>query len=59
MIRDVHPGSGFFTHPRSQIQGSKRHWIPDPQHCIVPEGTVYPDPEPSGYDLLERKISEG
>ncbi len=34
-IRVVHPGSRswFFTHPGSQIQGSKRHRIPDPQHC--------------------------
>jgi hypothetical protein len=34
MIRDVLPGSGswFFTHPGSQIQGSKRHRIPEPQH---------------------------
>jgi hypothetical protein len=42
MIRVVHPGSGslFFTHPGSmgqngtgsQIHGSKRHRIPDPQH---------------------------
>jgi hypothetical protein len=34
MIRVVHPGSGLFTHPGSQIQGSKRHRIPnpDPQH---------------------------
>jgi hypothetical protein len=29
-------GSGFFTHPGSRIQGSKRHRIPDPQHCISP-----------------------
>jgi len=37
MIRVVHPGSGCWLsiHPRSQIQGSKRHRIPDPdpQHC--------------------------
>ncbi len=33
MIRVVHPGSGFFTHPGSRIQASKRHRIPDPQHC--------------------------
>jgi hypothetical protein len=26
----------FYFHPRSQIQGSKRHWNsdPDPQHCV-------------------------
>ncbi len=31
MIRVVHHGSGFFfTHPKSQIQGSKRHRIPEP-----------------------------
>jgi hypothetical protein len=32
MIRVVYPGSGsgFFTHPGSRIQGSKRHRIPDP-----------------------------
>ncbi len=29
MIRVVHPGSIFLTHPRSRIQGSKRHRIPD------------------------------
>jgi hypothetical protein len=38
MIWVVHPGSGswVFTHPRSRIQESKRHRIPDPdpQHCI-------------------------
>jgi hypothetical protein len=37
MIRVVHsgPGSWFFTHPGSRIQGSKRRQIPDPdpQHC--------------------------
>ncbi len=27
----VHPGSGFFTHPGSRIQGSKRQRIPDPE----------------------------
>ena len=27
-------GSWFFTHHWSRIQGSKRHRIPDPQHCI-------------------------
>ncbi len=34
MIRVVHPGSGCWlsTHPRSRIQGSKRHRIP--QHWI-------------------------
>ncbi len=32
MIRDVHPGSWFFTHPGSRIQRSKRYRIPDPQH---------------------------
>ncbi len=21
--------------PRSRIQGSKRHWIPDPEHCLL------------------------
>jgi hypothetical protein len=30
------PGSGFFPipdlEPGSRIQGSKKHWIPDPQH---------------------------
>ncbi len=33
MIRVVHPGSGswLFTHPRFRVQGSKRHWIPDPR----------------------------
>ncbi len=32
MIRDIHPGSGFwfFSHPGSRIQGIKRHRIPDP-----------------------------
>ncbi len=32
MIRVVHPGSGswFFTHPGSQIQGSKKYRILDP-----------------------------
>ncbi len=36
MIRIVHPGSGCWlsTHPGSRIQGSKRHRIPDPQHCL-------------------------
>jgi hypothetical protein len=35
MIWGVHPGSGFFTHPGSRIQESKRHRTPDPdpQHC--------------------------
>jgi hypothetical protein len=28
-----YPDSDPFTHPRSRIQGSKRHRIPDPQHC--------------------------
>jgi hypothetical protein len=32
MIRAVYPRSGFFTHPGSRIQGSKRDRIPDPQH---------------------------
>ncbi len=32
MMRVVHPGSGFSTHPGSRIQGSKRHRIPDPQN---------------------------
>jgi hypothetical protein len=38
MIRVVHPGSGswFFTHPRSPIQGSKRHRIPDPPYFLKP-----------------------
>jgi hypothetical protein len=35
MIRDVHPGSGFFSMPgsgsRIRIQGSKKHWLPDPE----------------------------
>ncbi len=39
MIRDVHPGFGswYLTHSGSRIQGSKRHWIPDPdsKHCLV------------------------
>jgi hypothetical protein len=30
MILVVHPGSWFFTHPESLIQGSKGHRIPDP-----------------------------
>jgi hypothetical protein len=35
MIRVVHPGSGFHFLPilDPRIQGSKRHRIPDPQHC--------------------------
>jgi hypothetical protein len=28
------PDLDFFIHPGSRIQGSKRHRIPDPQHCI-------------------------
>ncbi len=34
-IRVVHPGSGswFFTHPGSR--GSKRHRMPDLQHCLL------------------------
>ncbi len=42
------PGSWFFTHPGSQIQGSKRHRItdPDPQHwlwtCVSLGGAVLP-----------------
>jgi hypothetical protein len=41
MIWVVHPGSDpgsrFFTHPGSRIQGSKRHRIPDldPQHGLI------------------------
>ncbi len=27
MICYVHPGSGFFFHPRFRIQGLKKHWI--------------------------------
>jgi hypothetical protein len=44
MIRNIHPGSGFF-HPRSQIQGSIKHRIPDPdpQHWHWEVG--WPDPE--------------
>ncbi len=36
MIRVVHPGSGSGFYP-SQIPGSKRHWIldPDPQHWLL------------------------
>ena len=30
------PDPDFFTHPGSRIQGSKRHRIPDSQHCRVP-----------------------
>ncbi len=43
MIRVVHPGSGsvFFTHPGSRIQGSKRHRIPDPQHCLIYFTTLF------------------
>ncbi len=35
MIWVIHPGSGslLLTHPGSRIQGSKKHRIPDPQHC--------------------------
>ncbi len=31
---DPESGSWFFTHPGSRIQESKRHRIPDPQHCV-------------------------
>jgi hypothetical protein len=37
MIRVIHPGSGsriLIFYP-SRIQGSKRHRIPDPQHCFM------------------------
>ncbi len=46
MIRVVHPGSGCWlsTHPRSRIQGLKRHPIPDPGSgsatLILPHGGV-------------------
>jgi hypothetical protein len=32
---DPASGSWFFTYPGSRIQGSKRHRIPDPQHCLL------------------------
>ncbi len=32
-IWDVHSGSRFFS--PSRIKGSKRHWIPYPQHCGI------------------------
>jgi hypothetical protein len=39
MIWVVHPGSRIrmltFSHPGSRIEGSKRHPIPDPQHCGI------------------------
>jgi hypothetical protein len=37
MIRVVHPGSGsyFFICPGSRIQGSKRHWITDPESATL------------------------
>jgi hypothetical protein len=38
MIRDVSLGSGvpdsFHHGSRSRIPGSKKHWIPNPQHCL-------------------------
>jgi len=39
MIVIVRPGSGswYFTHPRSRVQGSKRHQIPD----RVPQGNFF------------------
>jgi hypothetical protein len=33
MIRVVHPGSGFFTHPGTP--GKKGTGSTDPQHCIL------------------------
>ncbi len=40
---DLESGSWFFTHPesRSRIQGSKKHRIPDPQHCLLVNHTQY------------------
>ncbi len=35
-IPDPGSGSWLFTHPGSRILGSKRHRIPDPQHCLKP-----------------------
>jgi hypothetical protein len=36
MIQVVHPGSGFFTHPRSRVQKGTGSRIPDPdpQHWL-------------------------
>ncbi len=31
------PDPNVFTHPESRIQGSKRHRIPDPEHCFPPQ----------------------
>jgi hypothetical protein len=28
------PGSGFFSISRIPDTGVKKHWIPDPQHCL-------------------------
>jgi hypothetical protein len=42
MIRDVHPESRIriFFHSGSRIQGSKKQWISDPQHCRKDDSTV-------------------
>jgi hypothetical protein len=40
-------GSWFFTHPRSRIQGSKRHRILDPKHCLQ-----------QGHRILNKRQSE-
>jgi hypothetical protein len=37
------PGSGK-TYSGSRIQGSKRHRIPDPQHCLVDSTTRHGHP---------------
>ncbi len=41
VIPDPDPRSWFFTHHGSRIQGSKRHQIPDPQHCSQSKISAY------------------
>jgi hypothetical protein len=49
-IQDVYPGSGFFSHPGSWIQGSKKHRISDPDPL-----TSVADPGRTSVSLKRKK----
>ncbi len=57
MIRVVHPGSRIrmltFSHPGFQIQGSKRHPIPDPG-----SGSVTLRTSVCGYGILNKSFPD-
>ncbi len=57
MIRVVHPGSGFFTHPGSRIQGLKRHRILDPRSRIRNTGSVKGCSPQAGEDTQVRNAA--